>query len=353
MSIYTSYYKVKVAVFGASGYTGIELLRLLLKHPKVELVAVTSRTSAGKVLSEEFPRFKKVANADQLSFTLPDVNTVKKLGAEIAFLALPHGVSVEYAKDLLAVGLTVIDLSADFRLKNPKIYKEYYDQEHLCPELLNLAVYALPEIRADKIKKSKLIACPGCYPTSILIPLIPLFQNRFIDDLPINIVSMSGATGAGRKESISLLFCEINESVRSYSVPTHRHMSEIGQELEIAAGRPVAFSFVPHLLPVQAGIATTIFVKLKADITLQKVQDCLELFYKNSEFVRLLGENKNPDTKNVVGTNFIDVGWSFCKRTQQLILLSAEDNIGKGAASQAIQNMNIICGFKEAEGLKN
>ena len=345
--------KVKVAVLGASGYSGIEMLRLLLVHPQVELVAVTSRTLAGKALSTEFPRFRHVGVADRLTFTNPDAAALKAAGAEIAFLALPHGVSVEYAKPLLEMGLKVIDLSADFRLRSAALYQEFYGAAHPAPELLDEAVYALPEVRAEEIKQARLVACPGCYPTSILLPLIPLFKAGLLADEPLAVSSMSGASGAGRKESVPLLFCEVTNSARSYSVPVHRHLSEVGQELEIAAGRPVRLSFVPHLIPVFSGICTTTFATLAEGADIGQVEAALRAAYENQPFVRLLGRNQSPDTKHVAGTNFIDIGWAYDARAGRLILLSAEDNIGKGASGQAVQNMNLICGFEPATGLGN
>jgi N-acetyl-gamma-glutamyl-phosphate reductase len=344
-------HKVKVAVVGASGYSGMELLRYLLLHPQVELVAVTSRAAAGKPLVSEFPRFRGVGNASALSFTMPDAQLVKDAGAEIAFLALPHVVSAEFAKPLLDLGLKVIDLSADFRLRDAAVYKEFYAHEHPTPELLDEAVYALPEVRAEQIKTARLIACPGCYPTSVLLPLIPLLKAGLLAEDAIAVSSMSGASGAGRNAAVPFLFCEVNESVRSYGVPTHRHISEIGQELNLAAGKPVRFSFVPHLVPVHAGICTTIFATPAAGVTLEQISAAYTAAYTDSPFVRLLGANQSPDTKNVMRTNFIDIGWAFDARAGRLILMSAEDNIGKGAAGQAVQNMNLICGFAETAGL--
>jgi N-acetyl-gamma-glutamyl-phosphate reductase len=345
--------KIKVAVVGASGYSGAELLRLLLRHPNAELVAVTSRSLAGKALSKEFPRFKGVGVADSLTFTAPDAAALKAAGAEIAFLALPHGVSVEYAKPLLELGIKVIDLSADFRLRSAAVYEEFYGHAHPAPELLAEAVYALPEARADEIKRARLIACPGCYPTSIIVPLIPLLSAGLLADSPLSIASMSGASGAGRKESIPLLFCEVQNSVRSYSVPLHRHLSEIGQELALAAGREVKLSFVPHLMPTHSGICTTIFAQLQPGVSIEQVGDALKKAYAGQPFVRLLGANQSPDTKNVTGTNFIDIGWAYDARAGQLILMSTEDNIGKGASGQAVQNLNLVCGFEPTAGLLN
>lgn len=343
--------KVKVAVVGASGYSGRELLRLLLLHPHAEIVAVTSRALVGKPLIAEFPRFRGIPQAESLSFITPDIAGITASGATVAFLALPHGVAHEFAGPLLKAGLRVIDLSADFRLRDAAVYAEYYDHAHPAPELLGQAVYALSELNTDAIKGAKLIACPGCYPTSVLVPLVPLLRAGLIADAPISVSSMSGVSGAGRKESVSFLFCECNESVRSYSVPKHRHISEIGQELDLAAGRKVRFTFVPHLIPVNQGICTTIFASLRDGASLDDVAAAYAAAYAGRPFVRLLGKNQSPDTKNVTGTNFVDVGWAFDERARQLILMSAEDNLVKGASGQAVQNFNLSHGFPETAGL--
>jgi N-acetyl-gamma-glutamyl-phosphate reductase len=343
--------KVKVAVVGASGYSGRELLRLLLLHPHAEIVAVTSRAHASRPLIAEFPRFRGIPQAESLSFIAPDIARITASGATVAFLALPHGVAHEFAGPLLKAGLRVIDLSADFRLRDAAVYAEYYDHAHPAPELLQQAVYALSELNSDAIKGAKLIACPGCYPTSVLVPLVPLLRAGLITDAPIAVSSMSGVSGAGRKESVSFLFCECNESVRSYSVPKHRHMSEIGQELDLAAARRVRFTFVPHLIPVNQGICTTIFASLRDGASLDDVASAYAAAYAGRPFVRLLGKNQNPDTKNVTGTNFVDIGWAFDERARQLILMSAEDNLVKGASGQAVQNFNLSHGFPETAGL--
>ncbi len=344
---------VKVAVLGASGYSGIELLRILLRHPHAELVAVTSRTLAGKALSAEFPRFRKVGVADTLVFTEPDVDALKASGAQAAFLALPHGVSAEYAAPLLEAGMRVIDLSADFRLRSAEVYKEFYAHEHPAPGLLAKAVYALPEWRAEEIKNARLIACPGCYPTSILLPLLPLLKAGLLSGDPLAVSSMSGASGAGRNASVPLLFCEVQNSLRAYSVPSHRHLSEITQELSLAAGREVRLTFVPHLVPVFAGICTTTFAAPAPGVSLDQVESALRATYDGQPFIRLLGRNQCPDTKHVMGTNFVDIGWALDERAGRLVLMSAEDNIGKGASGQAVQNLNLACGFAPDAGLLN
>lgn len=339
---------VKIAVIGASGYTGMELLRLLLTHPQAEIVCVTSRQNAGSRIDEVFPRFSG-AGAAGLEFIAPDPEAVAATGAEIAFLALPHGVAAGYASSLLEKGLRVIDLSADFRLSDPAVYEEFYGAAHPAPELLREAIYGLPEVRRDEIRKARLIASPGCYPTSIILPLVPLLRHHLIDPASIVTCSMSGVSGAGRKADLSLLFCECNESVRAYGLPKHRHLSEIEQELGKAAGEKVAISFTPHLVPVHNGICTTTSAVLTG--TPEQVDSALKKAYAAEHFVRLLGEGRCADTKNVTGTNFIDIGWSHDPRTGRILLLSAEDNLGKGAGSQAVQSMNILCGFSEKAGL--
>ncbi len=343
--------KVKVAVVGANGYSGRELMRLLLLHPHAEIAAVTSRALAGKPLTGEFPRMRGVKNADSLHLIAPDIDKIVASGAKIVFLALPHGVAHEFAGPLLDAGLRVIDLSADFRLRDASVYAKYYDHEHPAPELLAKSVYALPEIRNSEIKTAPIIACPGCYPTSILLPLIPLLRAGLLDDSPISISSMSGVSGAGREAKAPFMFVECNESVRSYSVPRHRHLSEIAQELDLAAGSKVRFTFVPHLVPVNQGICTTIFAGLRKGASIEDIASAYAAAYAGRPFVRLLGKNVSPDTKNVTGTNFIDIGWAHDLEADRLILMSAEDNLVKGAAGQAVQSFNIACGFDETAGL--
>ena len=341
---------VKIAVIGASGYAGLELLRLIISHPHAQLVAVTSRQFAGQTIGELFPRFSG-SNIAQLEFISPDADSVAASGAEIAFLALPHGVAAGYASSLLEKGLRIIDLSADFRIDNPDTYKEFYDSDHPAPNLLSEAVYALPEVHRDAIRKTRLVAAPGCYPTSINLPLIPLLKEKLIDPSSIVTCSMSGVSGAGRKADLALIFCECNESLRAYGLPKHRHLSEIEQELSKAAGENVVISFTPHLVPTFNGIHTTSSAKLIGDP--EQVGEALSRAYDDEFFVRLLGRGACPDTKYVTGTNFIDIGWQFDPRTGRVILLSAIDNLGKGAAGQAMQNFNLIAGFKESTGLQN
>ena len=344
--------RIKTAIVGASGYSGMELLRLLLGHPGVELVAVTSRQEAGKALADVFPRFRKAPGAE-LVFIEPDADAIAATGAQAAFLALPHGVAAEIARALLDRGLRVIDLSADFRLRDAAVYEEFYGHAHPAPDLLAEAVYGLPEIRAQEIKAARLIASPGCYPTSIILPLLPLLRENLIDPATIVANSMSGVSGAGRKADVSLLFCECNESTRAYGVPKHRHLSEIEQELSIAAGGNVTVSFIPHLIPVNTGIATTTTAKLRDGVSSDAVGAALENAYSGQPFVRLLGKGGCADTKNVTRTNFVDIGWQHDPRTGRVILMSAEDNLGKGAGGQAVQSFNLMFGLSETDGLQN
>ena len=344
--------RIKIAIVGASGYSGMELLRLLLGHPGVELVAVTSRQEAGKSLAAVFPRFAKTPGAD-LTFIAPDPDAITQTGAQAAFLALPHGVAAEIARALLDRGLRVIDLSADFRLRDAAVYEEYYGGAHPAPDLLAEAVYGLPEVRAAEIKAARLIASPGCYPTSILLPLLPLLRENLIDQATIVANSMSGVSGAGRKADLALLFCECNESARAYGVPKHRHLAEIEQELSLAAGEKVVISFIPHLIPVNSGIVTTTTAKLAAGVAPETVGAALVAAYASQPFVRLLGQGGCADTKNITRTNFIDIGWQYDPRTGRVLLLSAEDNLGKGAGGQAVQSFNLMFGLAVTDGLQN
>jgi len=340
----------KVAVVGASGYAGEELVRLLLAHPRVDLVAVTSRQFAGKQLADVYPRFAQNKKAQALKFIDADPKQLAR-EAEIIFLALPHGLAAEFAKPLLAAGTRVVDLSADFRTRDAAVYKEFYGKDHPAPELLGQAVYGLPEIYRERIREAKLVACPGCYPTSILIPLRPLIRRKAIDRKRILVASLSGVTGAGRKVETDYLFAECNESVRPYGVPKHRHLSEIEQELSILADEKVVIQFTPHLVPVNRGIITTIYTDLGENVVNLAPALLFSGAYGQEPFVRLLGEERLPDTKNVVGTNFIDIAWKIDKRTGRLIVMSAIDNIVKGASGQAIQCFNLMRGFPETAGL--
>ena len=349
---------VKAAIVGASGYAGEELVRLLLNHPQAELTAVTSRQYAGQTLAQIFPRFAHHPKAKALRFSEPNTELLAKQ-AEVVFLALPHGVAAEFAIPLLQLGCRVIDLSADFRVKDAAVYQEFYAHEHPAPELLSKSVYGLPEVYRSQIRDAQLIASPGCYPTSILLPLIPLLRERLVKSDGIIADSMSGVSGAGRKAELDYLFCECNESVRPYGVPKHRHLSEIEQELSLAAGAATVIQFTPHLIPINRGILTTMYLAPEkhfrtaeeASALAGQIARCYQTAYANEPFVRLLEGKALPDTKNVSGTNVIEIAWRLDPRTGRLIVMSAEDNIVKGAGGQAVQSMNIQCGFPETAGL--
>ena len=343
---------VRTAIVGASGYAGEELVRLLLGHPHTDLTVATSRQYAGQTVAQIFPKFSHWAKAKSLRFTEPSPETIAK-SAEVVFLALPHGVAAEYAAPLLRLGASVIDLSADFRLKDEAVYKEFYAHEHPAPQLLAQSVYGLPEVYRSAIRNADFIACPGCYPTSILLPLIPLLRAKLIRADNLIADSMSGVTGAGRKVEADYLFAECNESLRAYGIPKHRHLSELEQELSAAAGAKVVMQFTPHLVPVNRGILTTIYtepLERVSDDLAKKISGAYES-YANEPFVRIVEGKALPDTKNVVGTNFIEIGWRLDPRTNRLILMSAEDNIVKGTSGQAIQCFNIRSGFPETTGL--
>jgi N-acetyl-gamma-glutamyl-phosphate reductase len=350
--------KVNVAIIGASGYAGEELVKLLLVHPHAELTAVTSRQYAGQTLGQIFPKFSSHPKAKTLRFSEPNAELLARQ-AEVVFLALPHGVAAEFAIPLLQLGCRVIDLSADFRIKDPAVYKEFYAHDHPAPDLLSKAVYGLPEVYREQIRNASLIASPGCYPTSILLPLLPLLREKLVKADGIIADSLSGVSGAGRKTESDYLFCECNESVRPYGIPKHRHLSEIEQELSLAAGSPVVLQFTPHLIPVNRGILTTLYLAPQrhfhspetAAVLAEQIAKCYQAAYHSEPFVRVLEGKALPDTKNVVGTNMIEIAWRLDPRTGRLIVMSAEDNIVKGASGQAVQSFNILCGFPEAAGL--
>jgi N-acetyl-gamma-glutamyl-phosphate reductase len=339
----------QIAIVGASGYSGEELVRLLLSHPHAELAAVTSRQYAGQTLAQIFPKFANHPRAKALRFSEPKVELLAKQ-AQIVFLALPHGVAAEFAVPLLQLGCQVIDLSADFRVKSAAVYKDFYAHDHPAPELLAQAVYGLPEVYRAQIKQASLIASPGCYPTSILLPTLPLLKAGLVQPTGIIADSLSAVSGAGRKAELDYLFVECNESARPYGIPKHRHLSEIEQELSLAAGTQVTIQFTPHLIPVNRGILTTLYLTpVKA--TLDQLNACYHAAYANEPFVRLLEGKALPDTKNVAGTNVIEIAWRLDPRTGRLIVMSAEDNLVKGASGQAVQSMNLMCGYPETAGL--
>lgn len=341
---------VPVAIAGATGYSGEELIRLLIRHPETELVCVTSRGNAGDRLDTVFPKFRGERYAG-LAFSGSEPEQIAAAGARAAFLALPHGAAAPFAKALLAAGVRVIDLSADFRLKDPAVYKDFYGQDHLAPELLRESVYGIPELYRGALRKARLVASAGCYPTSIILPLVPLLRQRLIDPASIVVSSMSGVSGAGRNVTAEFLYAECNENARPYGVPKHRHLGEIEQELSVTAGQPVIINFTPHLIPVTRGILSTTYAMPRTGVTPAAVHDALEAAYGAEPFIRLLGDKGGVELQNVVYSNFLDIAWRHDPRTGRLILMSAEDNLVKGAAGQAVQNLNAMFGWPEQTGL--
>jgi N-acetyl-gamma-glutamyl-phosphate reductase len=333
--------KTKVAILGASGYSGQELIRLLLRHPRADVVCFTSRQYAGKPVADVFPRFRGQVDA---VFIEPGLD---KIVGDVAFLALPHGIAIGLAPGLLQKGMKVLDLSADFRLKSAAVYREFYERDHGAPELLQESVYGLPELHRDKIRGANLIACPGCYPTSIILAVTPALKRGLAKPTGIIAASLSGVSGAGRKVADEYLFTECNESARAYGIPRHRHLGEIEQELG------ATISFAPHLVPLNRGIISTVYMDPAPSRTnLAQPSDALAVyreFYRGEQFIRVT--DALPDTKNVAMTNFCDISVRIDNRANKLIVVSAIDNLTKGAAGQAVQCMNLMCNHDEATGL--
>lgn len=342
-----SHNRVKVAVLGASGYSGIEAVRILAGHPFVELSALTSEHYAGREVAEVY---RHLAGVDLPPFEelRPDL---LKGRVDIVISCLPERVGTPLLADLIVNGIKVIDLSADFRLKDPAAYKQTYGADHPAPALLAEAVYGLSEFHRRELREARIVANPGCYPTGTLLGLLPLIRRDLVDPATVIIDAKSGTTGARRQAAVDQLFAEVNENLRAYKVGNHRHTPEMEQEIGITLGREVAIMFVPHLLPVTRGILTSIFMRPRAGTTEQDVRAALEASFAKSRFVRILKAGELPELKNVRATNFCEIAFVLDRRTQTLCVLTAIDNLGKGAAGQAVQNLNLMLGYDEAAGL--
>lgn len=340
---------IKVAICGGSGYTGIELLRILSGHPAVKITAVTSEKSAGKNVAEVFPHLSSLQ--DLIYEPLIKEKLLSK--ADIFFLALPHGKAQETVHYFYTNKKMVIDLSADYRLSDPQVYKEWYGLPHNFTPTLKKAVFGLPEIYRNKIKKTRLVANPGCYPTGAILGLFPAIKNKLIDPSSIIIDSKSGTSGAGRKAELSISYCEVNEGFKAYGIGTHRHTPEIEQELSFLAGKKISVNFTPHLLPVDRGILSTIYAQLNKKTDTAAILKIYKKIYTGEPFIQVLDEGIFPNIKNVKGTNFCHIGLKVNNRTNTLIIVTAIDNLVKGASGQAVHNMNIMLGLKETEGLKS
>ncbi|UCH81184.1 MAG: N-acetyl-gamma-glutamyl-phosphate reductase [Nitrospiraceae bacterium] len=340
---------IHVALIGGSGYTGSELLRLLLGHPDVKVTAVTSERFSGTPVSDTFLQFRNTGLTFE-SLNLQDLTA----RADLFFLCLPHKTSQKIVADLHKAGKKVIDLSADYRLNSSKIYESWYKTPHLFSALLRKAVYGLPEINRDMIKKAFIIANPGCYPTSAILGLAPVMGRDYVDTDSIIVDSKSGTSGAGRNPAQPFMFCEVNESVRAYGISVHRHTPEIEQELSTLSKNKVRIIFTPHLIPMDRGILSTIYVRLKERMKLSEIQEHFREYYKKEPFVRVLKNGDYPLTKAVKGTNFCDISVFLDNRSGKgysLIVVSAIDNLIKGASGSAVQNMNIMYGLEETAGL--
>jgi N-acetyl-gamma-glutamyl-phosphate reductase len=340
---------LKVAIIGGSGYTGGELINFLLGHPFVKITAVTSERSAGKAVSHVFPNLQGLP----LKFEKLNIKSLLKK-AELFFLCLPHRASQETVAYLYKAKKRVIDLSADYRLKNAGVYRSWYGVTHKYPELLKKAVYGLPEINRKKIYNASIIANPGCYPVSSILALAPLINKTLIDFNSIIIDSKSGVSGAGRNPSQAFMFSEANESVKAYAIASHRHTPEIEQELSLLSKKNIKIIFTPHLIPMDRGILSTVYVRLKKKTTISQIAKLYNSFYKDEPFVRVLPSGTYPSTKAVRGSNFCDISVFMDTRNSKkhtLIIVSAIDNLVKGASGVAIQNMNIMYGFEETTAL--
>lgn len=337
----------KIGIIGATGYTGIELLRLLKMHPRCRVTQITSTSQQGEKICDVHPQFRKIYD-----LKLKELD-IDKMAAEtdIIFSALPHGLALEKVPELLSRGKKVIDLSADFRLKNPEDYSYWYDFEHPSKDFLEKSVYGLPELYRETIKDAQLVANPGCYPTSILLGLMPLVKENLIDTSSIIIDSKSGTSGAGRGAKLPFHFPECTENFKAYRVVSHQHTPEIEQELSNLAKENVVVSFTPHLVPMIRGILSTIYGRLKEGVGEREIGEAFESAYAKEVFVRLVKEPAVPETKYVYGTNFCDIGFKIDQRTGRVVILSAIDNLVKGAAGQAVQNMNLLFGWPEKTGL--
>ena len=337
---------IRAGIVGGTGYTGVELLRILALHTGVDVAVVTSRADAGLRVDALYPSLRGYSDA---VFSAPEIENLVQ--CDVVFFATPNGAAMLFAEELLARGIKVIDLSADFRLKDAKEWSRWYGMEHTCPYLISDAVYGLPEVNREAIKQAKLIACPGCYPTAVQLGFLPLIENGLINADYLIADVKSGVSGAGRKAELATLMSETGESFKAYAANGHRHLPEIAQGLALAAGQPVGLTFVPHLTPMIRGIHATLYGQLSG-AKLDEIQALYEQRYLNEAFVDVLPQGSHPDTRNVRGSNQCQISIHQPQGGQVVVVLSVIDNLVKGAAGQAVQNMNLMFGLKEDTGLK-
>jgi N-acetyl-gamma-glutamyl-phosphate reductase len=338
---------IQVGIVGGTGYTGVELLRLLVNHPLAEVKVITSRAENGVRVDQLYPSLRGFLD---LQFSVPDVDTLAS--CDLVFFATPHGVAQAMMPELISRGVRVIDLSADFRIRDQQVWEQWYGQEHGCPELISSAVYGLPEVNRAQIKDAQLVACPGCYPTATQLGFIPLLESGLID--PTNLIAnaASGASGAGRQGKIDNLMSEVGDSFKAYAAAGHRHLPEIEQGLNdvlVAGDEPVQLTFVPHLLPIIRGIHATLYADLKGSVA--DLQQVFEERYANEPFVDVLPAGVHPQTRSVKSVNTCRISVFEPQQRGKVVVLSVIDNLTKGASGQAIQNMNIMFGFEETAGL--
>lgn len=336
---------IRVGIVGGTGYTGVELLRILALHSGVEIYVVTSRSDTGRRVDSLYPSLRGLCD---VSFSMPEVDTLSE--CDLVFFATPNGAAMLMAEQLLLKKVKVIDLSADFRIKDANEWSKWYGMEHVCPDLIAEAVYGLPELNRDAIRETNLLACPGCYPTAVQLGFLPLIENNMIDFSHLIADVKSGVSGAGRKAQVSALMSEAGESFKAYAVSGHRHLPEITQGLEAVAKQAINLTFVPHLTPMIRGIHATLYGKITADV--DAVQALFEQRYQNELFVDVLPQGECPDTRNVRGSNNCQIAIHRPQGGNTLVVLSVIDNLVKGAAGQAVQNMNIMFGLNEKQGLQ-
>ncbi len=336
---------IKVGIVGGTGYTGVELLRLLVQHPQVELRAITSRADAGTPVSQMFPSLRGHVN---LCFTHPDEAHLEQ--CDLVFFATPNGIAMQQARALLDAGVRVVDLSADFRIQDVAEWGKWYGLSHACPDLVAEAVYGLPEVNREHIKKARLVANPGCYPTAVQLGFIPLLEAGLVDTATLIADAKSGVSGAGRKAELSILFAEAADNFKAYAVSGHRHLPEIRQGLARVAQHEVGLTFVPHLTPMIRGIHATLYARLKADADLQALY---EQHYAHEPFVDVMPAGSHPETRSVRGANVCRIAVHRPQGGNTVVVLSVIDNLVKGAAGQAVQNMNIMFGLPETTALNN
>lgn len=339
---------IKVGIIGATGYAGSELVRILLGHKDVEIKWYGSRSYIDKKYASIYQNFFQLVDAN----CMDDNMEVLANQVDVIFTATPQGLCASLVNEEILSKVKIIDLSADFRIKDVKVYEEWYKLEHKSPQFIEEAVYGLCEINREDVKKARLVANPGCYTTCSILTCYPLVKEGIIDPNTIIVDAKSGTSGAGRGAKVDNLFCEVNENMKAYGVATHRHTPEIEEQLGYACGEKITINFTPHLVPMNRGILATAYASLKKDVTYEEVKAIYDKYYADEKFVRVLEKDVCPQTKWVEGSNYVDVNFKIDPRTNRIIMMGAIDNLVKGAAGQAVQNMNLMFGLKESEGLE-